>query len=539
MGQITGLRHLNISGCEALTQMPNGIKDLVQLQTLPIYIVPVNLWLMKRYNLLEKDHHKFARKWFPSGSISDLKHLNLRGLCWGHTGADFIMNPDLEANAARFQERKPPIPGPSQDPEPPIPTVPDLGLAWEVLECLQPHKNLKKLFIVGYPGIKFAQWTLPNLIELVLLNCQGCLQLPVLGHLPLLRSLRMEGLSSITHIGQEIYGDDVEVSFPSLQELTVRDFPNLQQWARLDGKETFPSLAALPDHIENLPSLVSLAIISCPMIEFLPEGMKHVTTLRSLEIRSCAGLKDLPEWLDSLTSLRAFAISDCCNLKSLPVAVRRLTKLQHLTIQDCPDLQRSLLQTGVANAAVSFILITLFCLSISGLVTQEVWEKEIRPKSAASSEKKDHMAIWNEVVSLVQDLDQLVSSYTHLFGRELGCRPLTEELQILDVTVCLMESLLGENRDHGFMNQILENRIVRVAQEAEFYIAFTKLQSRGVQFDVRTEFVSSGLTLTRITQEILSINEELKKIHDRRNVQEWLELTTSSTGKLHCFHPGA
>ncbi|KAK4381292.1 putative late blight resistance proteinR1A-10 [Sesamum angolense] len=145
------------------------------------------------------------------------------------------------------------------------------------------------------------------------------------------------------------------------------------------------------------------------------------------------------------------------------------------------------------------------------------------------------MAFWNEVMSLVQDLDQLVSSYTHLFGRELGCRPLTEELRILDVTVCLMESLLGEHRNHGFMNQILENRIKWVAQEAGNYIGFRTLRSRGVQFDVRTGFVSGVPTLTRITEEILSINEELKKIHDRRNVQEHLELTTSSTGKSSTF----
>ncbi|KAK4438059.1 putative disease resistance protein RGA3 [Sesamum alatum] len=141
MGQITGLSHLDISRCEALTEMPNGMKDLVHLQTLPIYIVPVNFWLMKRYNLLKKEHRRIVRKMPPSGSISDLKHLNLQGelkinclervldveearaasltnkkhleslgLCWSPAGADRIMNPALQANAARFQERKPPVP---------------------------------------------------------------------------------------------------------------------------------------------------------------------------------------------------------------------------------------------------------------------------------------------------------------------------------------------------------------------------------------------------------------------------------------------
>ncbi|KAL2254504.1 UNVERIFIED_CONTAM: putative disease resistance protein RGA1 [Sesamum indicum] len=401
MGQITGLSHLNISGCEALAEMPNGIKDLVHLQTLPIYIVPVNFRLLKRYNLLRKNYQ------FPPGSISDLKHgsisdlkhLNLRGelkikcldhlidveearaanlmnkeyleslgLCWGHTGADFVMNPDLEANAARFQERKPPIPGPSEDPEPPIPTVPYLGFAWEVLECLQPHKNLKKLFIVGYPGIKFAQWTLPNLIELVLLNCQGCLQLPVLGHLPLLRSLRMEGLSSITHIGQEIYGDDVEVSFPSLQELSVRDFPLLQQWARLDSRETFPRLRKLIlnncphlisvphftslEHLElrhctstvlkcmeDLTLLSTLAIEGFNELSCLPgELIRNNQLLKSVKISSCRELQSLSSEFGGLTSLTLLSIRWCENLPLLSKELENLVALEVLEISDCHSI---------------------------------------------------------------------------------------------------------------------------------------------------------------------------------------------------------
>lgn len=72
-------------------------------------------------------------------------------------------------------------------------------------------------------------WTLPNLTEMVLINCGGCLQLPILGHLPLLKSLQMESISSIVYIGQEIYGEDVDVSFPALEELFMRDFPDLKE----------------------------------------------------------------------------------------------------------------------------------------------------------------------------------------------------------------------------------------------------------------------------------------------------------------------
>ncbi|PIM97613.1 hypothetical protein CDL12_29917 [Handroanthus impetiginosus] len=244
MRKITGLRHLNISGCEALMEMPDGIDKLVQLQTLPIYIVPIPLRNcvllegitgLKGLNLrgelkikhLERVHDVEEAKGL---NLLDKEYLQSLGLCWGNAGSDFIMNPFLESNAARFQQRKPHESGPSEDPEPSYPTVSNLGLSSDVLAFLQPHKNLKKLFIVGYPGIKFAEWTLPNLTDVVLINCGGCLHLPILGHLPLLRSLRMEGIKSIIYIGQEICGEDVEVSFPSLQELFMRDFPVLEEW---------------------------------------------------------------------------------------------------------------------------------------------------------------------------------------------------------------------------------------------------------------------------------------------------------------------
>lgn len=50
-------------------------------------------------------------------NLMDKEYLESLGLCWGNTGADSIMNPALESYAARFQERKSGIPGPSEDPE--------------------------------------------------------------------------------------------------------------------------------------------------------------------------------------------------------------------------------------------------------------------------------------------------------------------------------------------------------------------------------------------------------------------------------------
>ncbi|KAK4380859.1 putative disease resistance RPP13-like protein 3 [Sesamum angolense] len=133
------------------------------------------------------------------------------------------------------------------------------------------------------------------------------------------------------------------------------------------------------------------------------------------------------------------------------------------------------------------------------------------------------MAFWNEVMSLVQDLDQLVSSYTHFVwpGARIKCVA-QEAGNYIGFRVCTL-------------NVCIYVYISLPSTNKRYIISCNRLRSRGVQFDVRTGFVSGVPTLTRITEEILSINEELKKIHDRRNVQEHLELTTSSTGKSSTF----
>ncbi|KAG8368557.1 hypothetical protein BUALT_Bualt15G0057900 [Buddleja alternifolia] len=426
-----GLRHLNLSGCEKFTEMPQGIKDLVHLRTLPIYIVPIDYRAMRRNNYHKIQQHKFQKN-NPSPKkaaviqerIAELKNLNLKGelkikrlervhdveeakaanlmdkeclqslgLCWGHAGSDLIMNPSLEANGAIFQERKAhtDTPESSEEPESSFSTVSDPGRAWEILESLQPHKNLKKLFVVGYPGLKITEWALPNLTELVLMNCGACLHLPILGHLPLLSSLRIEGFNSIMYIGQEIHGEKVEVSFPSLQELVMRDFPVLQEWASRDGTESFtnlrkltiidcPNLVSIPcfpsvDHLElrccssialkcleNLTLLSSLVIegfnellclpdklirnnhllksvrlSSCPKLRSLTPEFGGLKSLTFLSIRWCHDLLLLCEEFEDLTALEFLEISDCHSVKTLHF-MESLRSLQDLSIENCSSL---------------------------------------------------------------------------------------------------------------------------------------------------------------------------------------------------------
>ncbi|KAK4438046.1 hypothetical protein Salat_0138700 [Sesamum alatum] len=304
-------------------------------------------------------------------------HLSSLGLCWGQEGSDFIMNPALGADAARFQEQKPLLPGPS-DPEEPeaCATTSDLHFAAETMASLQPHKNLKNLFVVGYPGIKFPCWNLPNLIKTVLINCKGCVDLPILGHLPLLKSLHMEGMSKITFIGEEFYGDDVTVtSFPSLQELFMQILqvcvsvePGWQKIFQNSANsfseiaKTFVSIPSftslkhlelhnlqlsnidmhgriIPTHNPGLNSLRSLTIRWCEELQMLPQGFQNLTGLEYLEISDCHSLITLSEnVIGHLRSLQTLSIENCSSLTSISIGSQHLTSLEYLAIMYCPSL---------------------------------------------------------------------------------------------------------------------------------------------------------------------------------------------------------
>ncbi|PIM98158.1 hypothetical protein CDL12_29364 [Handroanthus impetiginosus] len=145
----------------------------------------------------------------------------------------------------------------------------------------------------------------------------------------------------------------------------------------------------------------------------------------------------------------------------------------------------------------------------------------------------------------MQDLEQLLSSY-----QDLPCPFTKEEVEILYHNVSLMDSLLrdssGESYNREFMNEVSEERICDVARKAGHYVDFwaveclEKLTTRRIirVIDLIEDGASinevtkktGGRTLNEITEEIVSIKEELQKIHGDREVPD-LEVT-SSPGKL-------
>lgn len=116
---MTCLRHLNLAGCETLTDLPNGFDKLVQLQTLPLYIVSprATLGRLRSLNLrgeLKIKHLENVRQAEEAkdANLRKKAHVHSLGLRWGYDDGNLNMNSYPKASTlAQFRVRK-------EEPEP-------------------------------------------------------------------------------------------------------------------------------------------------------------------------------------------------------------------------------------------------------------------------------------------------------------------------------------------------------------------------------------------------------------------------------------
>lgn len=259
----------------------------------------------------------------------------------------------------------------------------------QVLEALEPHRNIKKMKIDGYLGEEMPSWMLRvrsdqcynHLVDLSLLNCVNCEKLPRLGNLPGLKFLKIHGMHSITFIDDDFYGIDIDnnsgnesvVVFPSLKVFSLLQMQNLSDWrspseADVNGVRVvaFPcleevsigwcrSLTAVPlislgsvakleirncdelsylfDELPSFPCLTNLCIESLGKLTCLPNGLAMNSRLTDLSIRNCDGLESIPEDLGNLTSLASLEIRGCRRLSHFPDGILcRFNELTRLTI---------------------------------------------------------------------------------------------------------------------------------------------------------------------------------------------------------------
>ncbi|KAK9287230.1 hypothetical protein L1049_015643 [Liquidambar formosana] len=439
--KLKSLRHLIITGCEALTGMlpyiPFTERQMLTyvshfeasfhhpLHTLPLFIVGglLDLVLLGRLNLqgelkitqLENVRSADAAK---KAKLVKKESLESLGLYWGNNYHGLDLYPLVEANIARFSSG--PSKGQLHSSRPSRGCELDATLGEEVIKCLQPHQNLKQLFVNGYPGIRFPYWTLPNLIGVDLINFKNCEHLPVLGNLQSLKTLSLSGMAAVMRIGMEFYGGGTQRPFPSLKELVLEGFPNLEEWLSADDEYAFPRLrkvivnkcprlTAMPlfrslQHlelrdcnpmilksienlkyllilaIEKVPELYSLSgrllarnslltsleIISCPNLCSLPSELGNLTSLKSLIIRWCEELSSLPQDLQNLKALESLEISDCHSMVSLPNhGIGSLSSLRTLSIENCSNLVS--LSTSFQHLTSLECLTIMYCPSLGSL----------------------------------------------------------------------------------------------------------------------------------------------------------------------------
>ncbi|XP_058078543.1 putative disease resistance protein RGA4 [Magnolia sinica] len=327
MSNMTSLRHLEITDYDILTHMPANMGELKFLQTLPIFIIGQD----------------------RGCGIKELQDLNLRGSLIIRNLENVMSRAD--AQEANLKEK---------------PNLHKLCFSWgswgqdidlklagnveETFEGLRPHSNLKRLEVEGYVGVRFPHWmTSLNLVEISLINCRRCEQLPQLGQLPLLKVLVIQGMHAVKSIGNHFYGDNVAEGFPSLEELRLEDMPNLEEWSGFNGREVLPCLNELSvvrcPKLTTLPCLQSLKILTLKNSnEMLSGSVANLTSLSYLWIEDFKELRSLSGELGNLAALESLSVDGCGGLVSLPEELQNLTSLQKLHISECNGLTSLRLQ---------------------------------------------------------------------------------------------------------------------------------------------------------------------------------------------------
>ncbi|KAL2530419.1 putative disease resistance protein RDL5 [Forsythia ovata] len=227
------------------------------------------------------------------------------------------------------------------------------------LRCLDVSNNYS---IRTLPG---SLCKLYNLQTLNIIRCKNCEKIPMLGHLPLLKYLKLEGLTKVTSIELSFYGasdssstsrndgQETRVSFPSLKSLIIQEMPNLTEWAeaQMSGVQVFPCLEILEIQNcckltniisrSNLTSLVRLKIFGCKNLASIPQLRGCGASLKWMQISYCDELEKLPDGLGSLESLETLRINDCKNLQLIPYPSGQidLSSLRSLAIDYCKRLR--------------------------------------------------------------------------------------------------------------------------------------------------------------------------------------------------------
>ncbi|ESR55245.1 hypothetical protein CICLE_v10023525mg, partial [Citrus x clementina] len=366
INSLFNLQFLVLRGCDRLQKLPSNLRNLINLHLLDIrgaHLLTAMPSGMKRLKYLHTLSDFIVGKGIVSG-LKDLKSLTLLcgKLCiwklenannsWEAREASLCDKKCLEALSLKwgspYQSRN----------------VNDQGAEENVLDMLQPHKNIKKLEIMQYGGRRFPTWlgdpSFSNMVALKLIGCKNCTSLPAVGQLVSLKELTIERMLVLRSIGSEFCGKNCSKPFQSLETLCFSGLPEWEFWDT--GNQT--------GYIEIFPCLVELSILGCPKLSGkLPD---HLPALETLVVRYCeefGALKSLPEgMIYNCAQRKSLTIEGCDSLEF--IARGKLpSSLEGIQIRDCKKLQCLVVDEEDASAASSSLSsssMALKWLDISG-----------------------------------------------------------------------------------------------------------------------------------------------------------------------------
>nr|XP_027190204.1 putative disease resistance protein At3g14460 [Cicer arietinum] len=351
--------------CDQLTKLPNGMQKLVSLRYLDIRLT---LKLEDMPREMSKLNHLQHLSYFLVGKHKEkgIKELGTLSNLHGSLSISKLENvtDNFEASQAKIMEKK---------------YLEKLSFKWsdnakdqftnsqsdmDILDKLQPAKNLKKVSICGYRGTRFPEWvgdpSYHNLTELYLSDCHNCCILPPLGQLRSLKKLRISRMSMLETIASE-YGDSFSgIIFPSLERLQFDNMPCWEVWHHPhDSNAYFPVLKFLKisgcpllrgDLPSHLPALETIQIEQCDQLAF---SLPWALAIRRLEIRrnNKVMLRELP------LSLEEIEIQGRDTTKSFfeIIAITLPISLKIVKFEDCSSsfpgdcLPASLLSLSIIN----------------------------------------------------------------------------------------------------------------------------------------------------------------------------------------------
>lgn len=421
---LVNLKHLDIYGCGHLTKLPRGIGKMKSLQTLPIYIVrkeaandiselqSLDIGGELMIKNLENLAHEICAK---NANLKEKRNLLFLQLMWGQ-GDEMKTRENVE----------------------------------RVIEGLQPNSSLKKLHIQGYMGVNFPRWLmspyLVNIVELLLIKCHRCSELPSLGRLPFLEVLTVDGMDAAMYFSNDVGEDDRAINFISLKQLTLKNMPNLLGWSLVQEDSAMlcnlkkltcsacPSLKYLP----NLPSVDSLElhnfssellevaatkittlshifISECPELKYLPQGLlKNNKHLSSVEIQSCPKLQSLSSEPKG-SSLQSLSIINCPNLNSLLDSCG-LESLKSLSIHGCPSLS---LETELNGLNSLQFLSLADCEELTTLPVVLQHLKSLQTLHLFSCPKLNALPDWIADLSSLRELELWYCENLHSFPESM------------------------------------------------------------------------------------------------------------------------